>query len=112
MNVFGVKTPIPRDRLRSAWTIAIGADLLQIAIFPIFIAGAASPFDATLDVLVALLLIWRVGWHWAFLPTFVAELLPGFDLAPTWTIAVWLATRGRHGDRGAPAGPSLPAGPR
>jgi hypothetical protein len=34
-----------------------------------------------------------VGWHFAFLPTFVAELVPGVDLIPTWTAAVWFATR-------------------
>ena len=34
-----------------------------------------------------------VGWHWAFLPTFLAELIPFFDLVPTWTAAVFLATR-------------------
>jgi len=34
-----------------------------------------------------------LGWHWAFLPTFAAEMLPGFDLFPTWTTAVFFVTR-------------------
>ncbi len=40
-------------------------------------------------------LIRLLGWHWAFLPSFVVELVPGVDLVLTWTAAVWLATRGR-----------------
>jgi hypothetical protein len=96
-----------RAQIRSAWIIAIFADLVQLAIFPAVIAGGASPFDASLDILVGGLLIWRLGWHWAFLPTFVAELLPGFDLVPTWTMAVWIATR----RLGRPVEPQLPPGP-
>jgi hypothetical protein len=33
--------------------------------------------------------------HWAFLPTLLAELAPGFDLFPTWTAAVFYVTRQR-----------------
>jgi hypothetical protein len=33
-----------------------------------------------------------LGWHWAFLPTFAAELIPGLDLVPTWTAAVFYVT--------------------
>jgi hypothetical protein len=40
-------------------------------------------------------MVWLVGWHWAFLPSFVAELVPGLDIFPSWTAAVWFATRGR-----------------
>ncbi|HKA37626.1 MAG TPA: hypothetical protein VKH43_12455 [Thermoanaerobaculia bacterium] len=34
-----------------------------------------------------------IGWHWAFLPSFFVELVPGLDLVPTWTAAVFYATR-------------------
>ena len=34
-----------------------------------------------------------LGWHWAFLPTAAAKLIPGADLFPTWTTAVWFVTR-------------------
>ena len=57
-----------------------------------------------IDVATGLLLIWLVGWHWAFLPTFLAELVPFVDLVPTWTLAVMFATRGA----GDPRCPSLP----
>ena len=71
------------------------ADALQIAVFPLFAPGAMSPWDDALDVAVAGALSWLVGWHWSFLPSFAAELVPGLDLVPTWTAAAFLATRGR-----------------
>jgi hypothetical protein len=41
-------------------------------------------------------MVWLVGWHVAFLPAFVVEALPVGDLAPTWTLAVFLATRSKR----------------
>ncbi len=29
-----------------------------------------------------------LGWHWEFLPSFLAKLAPGVDLVPFWTLAV------------------------
>ena len=81
----------PEHRL--AWILAVAADALQIAVAPLFAEGGISPADTVLDVLVGALLIRLLGWHWAFLPTFAAELLPGFDLFPTWTAAVFFVTR-------------------
>ena len=83
--------------LRAAWAVALIADAVQWIVWPVFIAGAASPFDTIVDVVVAGLLIRLVGWHWVFLPSFIAELVPGVDLVPTWTVALFLATRGRTG---------------
>jgi hypothetical protein len=81
----------PEHRL--AWIVALAADAVQITVFPMFVEGAMSPADTALDVLVAALLIRLLGWHWAFLPTLAAEMLPGFDLFPTWTAAVYFVTR-------------------
>ncbi len=61
---------------------------------PLFAGGATEGFDAVLDIAVGATMVALVGWHWAFLPAFALELLPGVDLAPTWTIAVFIATRG------------------
>ena len=80
---------------RLAWTIAIAADLIQWVALPLFAGGAVSPLNGALDVAVAVMMIRLLGWHWAFLPTFAVELFPLFDLAPTWTLAVLLATRGK-----------------
>src|ERR1700687_1949258 len=97
---------------RLAWAVAIAADTLQIAAFPLFVEGGLSPADSLLDLIVAFILISLLGWHWAFLPTLAAELIPGADLFPTWTAAVWFVTRQRvdaHSDSKDPE--ILPPGP-
>ena len=81
--------------LRMAWAVAVAADALQIGAFPLFAEGALSPLDSVLDLVVAFMLIRLVGWHWAFLPTIVAEALPGADLFPTWTAALLFVSHDR-----------------
>jgi hypothetical protein len=81
----------PEHRL--AWAVAIIADAVQILALPFFAEGALSPLDIALDAGTALVLSRLLGWHWAFLPTLAAELVPGFDLFPTWTAAVYFVTR-------------------
>ncbi len=83
----------PEQRL--AWAVAIAADALQIIAFPLFAEGALSPADSVLDLVVAIIMFRLLGWHWAFLPSAAAKLIPGADLFPTWTAAVWFATRER-----------------
>ena len=78
----------PGPRIRAAFAIAAVADLLQIAVFPLFIEGAASPADDLLDLGVAGVLSYLVGWHWEFLPSFMGKLVPGVDFVPLWTLAV------------------------
>ena len=82
-----------RPEHRMAWALAIAADVLQIAAFPLFAEGAMSPADSALDLIVAFVMIRLLGWHWAFLPTAAAKLIPAADLFPTWTAAVWFVTR-------------------
>lgn len=81
---------------RLAWLVALGADALQLAVMPLFAEGALSPADAVLDAAVAITLVRLLGWHWAFLPTLLVEALPGADLFPTWTAAVFFVTRQMH----------------
>ncbi|HVO12025.1 MAG TPA: hypothetical protein VMX54_14895 [Vicinamibacteria bacterium] len=81
--------------VRAARLIAMATDLLQIGLLPVFFPGGFSPANNVIDVVVAAVLLRLLGWHWAFLPTFVVELVPFVDLVPTWTAAVFLATRGR-----------------
>jgi hypothetical protein len=68
--------------------LAMAADACQIFLFPLFGEGALSPADDVLDVAVAAVLTTLLGWHWEFLPAFAAELVPGVDLVPFWTLAV------------------------
>jgi hypothetical protein len=88
--------PIARWRIWTARLVAVSADGLQLLIFPLFSPGAVSPADDALDVVAAAALIFLIGWHWAFLPGFIAELVPGLDLVPTWTLAVLIATGKRR----------------
>jgi len=78
---------------RKAWFVAVMADAIQIVGLPIFAPGGLSPAETALDLATGALLSHILGWHWAFLPTFAAELVPGFDLFPTWTAAVFFVTR-------------------
>src|SRR5256884_9968842 len=78
----------PRSRFRAAMILAMAADALQIFVFPLFAEGALSPADDVLDLAVAAVLVNLLGWHWEFLPAFAAELVPGVDLVPFWTLAV------------------------
>jgi hypothetical protein len=90
----GLLTPpaLTPGRIRLARIIAVAADALQIMILPAVIEGFLSPINNAIDLTVAAALIYLIGWHWAFLPTFLTELVPIVDLAPTWTIAIFVAT--------------------
>jgi hypothetical protein len=81
-------TILPGSRFRAAMILAIIADALQIVIFPFFVEGGLSPADDILDFGVGTMMVHLLGWHWEFLPSFVAKLVPGVDLIPFWTVAV------------------------
>lgn len=98
----------PEQRL--AWLVAIVADTLQIAALPLFAEGGISPADTLLDIIVAYTLIRLLGWHWVFLPSMAAELVPGLDLVPTWTAAVYYATRGELEEGDAPSSQQVTPG--
>ena len=84
-----------RRRVRIAWIVALVADAVQWVAMPLFMAGGASPFDLALEAIVSLALFRLLGWHPALLPALLSELIPGVDLVPAWTIAVFIATRTR-----------------
>jgi hypothetical protein len=75
-------------QFRTAMTIAILADAVQILVFPFFVEGALSPAEDILDFGVGALLVNLLGWHWEFMPSFLGKLVPGVDLVPLWTLAV------------------------
>lgn len=89
------KAPLSQTRIRVAWALALAVDAIQVP------AAASGPagwlLGAGLD-LAAMAAMWALlGFHWAFLPSFVTEAVPWLNLAPLWTVAVALATRGRGG---------------
>jgi hypothetical protein len=84
------KPPISHRRKAVAVGIAGAIDLIQIVLCPMFLEGAASPFDDALDVIAALILLAVCGFKWQFILAFLLELVPGLDLLPTWTAVVLL----------------------
>jgi hypothetical protein len=78
----------PKTRMRAALALAMVADVVQMIGFPLFVEGAASPVDDVVDLAMAGILTFLLGWHWEFLPSFAAKLVPGVDLVPLWTLAV------------------------
>jgi hypothetical protein len=101
----------PANPRRTALGIALFADALQIVFLPLFGEGVLSPVNDLLDIAVAWVLTRLLGWHWVFVPSFLAELVPGLDLVPTWTLAVLMVTR--HMTAGSPEtmAPSRPGPP-
>ena len=72
-------------------------DGLQMITSPTEMAGPlAWLLEGGVDLVTMGVMIFLVGFHWAFLPSFVTKLLPFVDLAPTWTLAVFIATRHRR----------------
>lgn len=72
----------------AAMLLALAADAFQIVVFPMFVEGALSPAEDLLDLGIAATMVRLLGWHWEFLPSFFAKLVPGMDLVPFWTMAV------------------------
>src|SRR5258705_1499290 len=95
MLSLGILKSLKSREHRLAWLVAMAADAIQMGLLPFFAEGGFSPADSILDLIVAAVLSRLIGWHWAFLPTIVAELIPGLDLFPTWTMAVLFVTRQR-----------------
>lgn len=84
-------------KVKIAWAVAVGIDALQVFLFPATAPGGFSVVEWILDLL-AMGILWALlGWSWAFLPSFVMELVPFIDMTPTWTLAVLIATRGAKG---------------
>jgi hypothetical protein len=89
-------------RVLVARVLAVAVDLVQFALLPVEL----TPIVNVVDVATAIAMTLLIGWHWAFMPTFLVELVPFVDLVPTWTLAVMFATRG-----GAPSPPGVPPAP-
>jgi hypothetical protein len=53
--------------------------------------------------------LWSLlGWHWALAPSFLFEFLPIVELAPTWTLATWIAVRKRKAEMTPPFPEAIP----
>lgn len=84
---------LTRRQIRIVRSLAALVDVLQVFVFPVMFEGLLSPVNTAVDVVMAAVFTLMIGWHWALLPAFISELIPIWDLVPTWTAAVFLATR-------------------
>jgi hypothetical protein len=91
-----MKKNVRRSTLVLAFAVAICADAIELGLMPFFSEGFASPADDFLDAVTCVILTLMMGWHFAFMPSFLFKLIPMVDLAPTWTIAVLIASRSRR----------------
>lgn len=80
--------PVSRKRKLAALSIAGLVDVIQVALFPLFVEGAASPLNLVVDLITAGLLTAVLGFRWRMAMGLAAELIPGLDLFPTWTALV------------------------
>lgn len=81
LKTISCPTALTGWRIGLALTIAVTADALQIALFPVAWTFAQS----AVDVVAMLLTICLLGFHLLLLPTFVIEFIPVADMLPTWT---------------------------
>jgi hypothetical protein len=89
--------PLNPSRVRIAWVAAVIVDSLQLITAPAEGTGpVAWVVEAGVDLVTMGVMMFLVGFHWAFLPSFVTKLLPFIDLAPTWTLALFISTRGHR----------------
>jgi hypothetical protein len=85
-----VKMPkMTRTRILLAFAVSVIADVLQFPINAVSATGIlAMPgevADVALDLVVMVITSALLGFHWALLPSFLLEAVPGLDLIPTWT---------------------------
>jgi hypothetical protein len=80
---------LTKPRIIAAFTIAIIVDLIQMPLtffeFTGLGLGLGEIADGVLDTLTAGATIPLLGFHWALLPSFMVEAVPGLDALPTWT---------------------------
>lgn len=90
VNPVAVVSPVAVDpkRKRIALAIAALADVAQVGGFPIFAEGVLSIPDDVLDVVVAVALLFVLGFRWRLVLSLAVELVPGLTLFPTWTAVV------------------------
>jgi hypothetical protein len=87
-------TTVTTTQVRTAYGVAVAADVLQLALGPLGWTFA----DEIIDVAAAAL-TWRLlGFHPLLLPTFIVEFLPVADMLPTWTGCVALVVASRRRD--------------
>jgi hypothetical protein len=108
------KRPLTPARKRAAIAVAALADVTQVALLPLFVEGALSPWEIAIDLATALAILLIAGFHWRLAIALVTELVPGVDLFPTWTALVASLPAGEPALRATSTDalpPNLPSAP-
>jgi hypothetical protein len=102
---------VTSGRMKLAFALAIIADVVQLPVNLAFLAATGSVFgaaadipleglDIIIDIATAFAVNHLLGFDWVLLPSFLIELIPGLDAAPTWTGCVaWVAWKRRKEGR-------------
>ncbi len=93
-------------RKKLALVIAGLADAIQLIFWPLFGGGAPEPSEDALDAVIAIVLLFILGFNWRLGAAFLAELVPGLDLFPTWSAVVLSIPA----ESAQPVTPALPPG--
>jgi hypothetical protein len=97
---------LTRRRIWLACAVSLAVDGLQLLLGPFGWWGV----DEGLDIVAMFLLTLTIGFHPLFLPTFVAEFIPGVDLLPTWTACTFMVI-GLRRKKNVPPPPQPPGPP-
>jgi len=91
---------ITKSQVAMAYAVAVFVDLIQIpgnlimlggflsgiGLIPVDVSG--ETLDMIVDTVTGFVVSGLIGFHWTLLPTFVLEVVPVLDAAPTWTACV------------------------
>jgi len=98
---------ITRKRIILAFAIALATDAIQILLGPLGVFF----IDEAMDVVAMVLISWVIGFHPLLLPTFIVELFPVVDMAPTWTVCTAIVVSLRRQRRDSPEPAVQPSAP-
>jgi len=94
-----VNPELTKRRIIVAYTVAIVADLLELPISALELTVIGAPvamfLSFVLDAVVFGIMMFLLGFHWLFLPSFLVEVVPGLDMLPTWVGCVFFVVRQR-----------------
>jgi hypothetical protein len=87
-----IKPELTRRRVALAFAAAGIADLIQVPVTAAMLSGVLTVPGETaniiIDAIVMIITSLLLGFHWILLPSVILELVPVFDLFPTWTACV------------------------
>jgi len=100
----------PSGKLIFAGLLAGVTDLIQAAL-PLSSWGFLNPINDVIYLVMGAIMVSIFGWHWAFMPSFIGKLVPGIDLCPSWTMAVFIVGWGEHAEEARKQGHPVQAPP-